>query len=225
MGAAKELVATARASDPGRELPFIETLSARERSRLAHVVSILLLPPFVAIVTLGIISYSLLADASAAARVLLVSSFFVAVVPSLYIAYLLRRRRVQGGIDLVLREERLRPYLVGASSCLAGVVVLVRLAAPTSVVAFAACYFANSLVMAAISRRWKISAHAAGAALPATALVGIFGPQALPALLLVPLVCWARVRQHVHSVAQVVAGAALGFGMTWLEWFVILPKL
>lgn len=224
MGRARPLEGGARAVGPG-DLDGVEQFDTHEQSRLARVISVLLLPPLVAIATLTVISYALLPDPLAAARVLLVSSFFVAIVPSLYIMYLLRRQRVQGGIDLVLREERVRPYLVGASSCLAGAVVLVRLAAPTSVVALAACYFANTLVVAAITRRWKISAHAAGTALPATVLVGIFGPSALPAFLLVPLVCWARVRQHVHSVAQVIAGAALGFAMTWVEWFVILPRL
>jgi membrane-associated phospholipid phosphatase len=225
MGTAKQWEAEGAAISAMDDLGLVREPSAHEQSRLARVISLLLLPPLVAIATLTVICWTILPSRLEAVWVLLVSSFFTAVVPSLYIAYLVKRHRVRGGVDLILREERLRPYLVGASSCLAGVVVLVRLAAPSSVVALAACYFANSLIMAAITRRWKISAHAAGTALPATALVSIFGPPALPAFLLVPLVCWARVRQEMHSVAQVSAGAALGIVMTWVEWVVILPRL
>jgi len=79
--------------------------------------------------------------------------------------------------------------------------------------------------MAAITQRWKISAHAAGATMPLTALISAFGAAALPLAVIVPMVCWARVRAQMHTVAQVCAGALLGFAMTWIELAVVAPRL
>jgi hypothetical protein len=185
--------------------------------RLAHVISTVCLPPLLAIATLVALSSHYIDDPLQAARVALASSFFIAVAPCLYIAYLLKRNKINGGVDLVLREERLRPYLVGTGSCIVGLLVLVRLSAPHSVTVLALCYAVNTLLMAVITQRWKISAHAAGAALPFTALLSAFGTAALPFGLIIPVVCWARVKGQFHTVAQVCAGVALGSAMTWLQ--------
>lgn len=191
-----------------------------ERGRsllLAHIISMVCLPPLLAIATLIALSSHFIADPQEAARVALASSFFVAIAPAAYVAYLLKRNKIGGGVDLVLKEERLRPYLVGAGSCLIGLLVLIRLSAPQSVTVLAWCYGINALLMAIITQRWKISAHAAGAAMPLTALLTVFGTTALPLAVIIPVVCWARVRSQMHTVAQVCAGATLGFLLTWAQ--------
>jgi membrane-associated phospholipid phosphatase len=192
---------------------------------LAHVVSIVCLPPLLAIATLVMLSSHAIADPARAARVVLVSSFFIAFCPCAYVAYLLKRNKIEGGVDLVMKEERLRPYLVGAGSNLLGLLVLLRLSAPQSVSLLALAYATNAMVMAAISQRWKISAHAAGAAMPVSALVNAFGAAALPLAVIVPVVCWARVRAQMHTVAQVCAGAGLGFLLTWAQFALLAPHL
>ena len=191
---------------------------------LAHLISLVCLPPLLAIGTLVALSSHFIADPGEAARVALVSSFFIAVAPAAYVAYLVKRDKVTGGIDLAYREERLRPYLVGAGSCLLGLVVLMRLSAPQAVTVLAVCYAANCLLMALITQRWKISAHAAGAALPLTALLNAFGAAALPFAVVLPVVCWARVRARMHTVAQVCAGALLGLLLTWLQIALVSPR-
>ena len=194
-------------------------------ARLAQVISIVCLPPMLAIATIVALSTHAIPDPGQAAAVALTSSFFIAVVPCVYVAYLLGNHKIDGGVDLALREERLRPYLVGAASNILGLVALVRLSAPQTVTFLALAYGTNALVMAAITQRWKISAHAAGAAMPLTALISAFGASALPFAVIVPMVCWARVRAQMHSVAQVCAGAVLGFAMTWIELAVLAPHL
>jgi hypothetical protein len=194
-------------------------------SRLARIISIVCLPPLLAIATIIALSSHAIADPAEAAQVALVSSFFVAIVPCAYVAYLLRGHKINGGVDLALREERLRPYLVGSASSIIGLLALVRLSAPLTITLLSLAYGINTLVMAAITQRWKISAHAAGAAMPLTALVSAFGAGALPFAVIVPMVCWARVRAQMHSVAQVCAGALLGFSITWAELAFLAPRL
>lgn len=190
---------------------------------LAHLISMACLPPLLAIATLIVLSTHTSADPLEAAWVALVSSFFVAVAPAAYVGYLLKRQKIAGGVDLVLKEERCRPYLVGAGSCLVGLLVLVRLSAPQPVSVLALSYGVNALVMALITQRWKISAHAAGAAMPVSVLLTTFGTPALPLAAIVPVVCWARVKAEMHTVAQVCAGALLGFAMTSLELVLLAP--
>lgn len=194
-------------------------------ARLAHIISIVCLPPLLAIATIVALCLHAIPDPAEAARVALVTSFFVAILPCIYVAYLLRSHKIGGGLDLALREERLRPYLVGAASNIVGLVALARLSAPQTVTLLTLAYGSNALVMAAITQRWKISAHAAGVAMPLTALINAFGTPALPLAVLVPVVCWARVRARMHSVAQVCAGAILGLTMTWVELILIAPRL
>ena len=203
---------------------MVRTAPSNAGARLAQVISIVCLPPLMAIATIVALSSHAIADPAEAARVALVSTIFVAVIPCAYVAYLLRGGKIDGGLDLALREERLRPYLVGAASNVLGLLALVRLSAPQTVSLLVLAYATNSLAMAAITQRWKISAHAAGAAMPLTALISAFGAGALPLAVIVPVVCWARVRAQMHTVAQVAAGALLGFSMTWAELAILAPR-
>lgn len=193
--------------------------------RLAHIISLVCLPPLLAMATLVALCSHAIPDPAEAARVALVSSFFIAVGPSAYVAYLLKNHKINGGVDLELKEERLRVYLAGAASCALGLLVLVRLSAPRSVTALALSYATNALVLALITQRWKISAHAAGAAMPLTALLNAFGTPVLPLAVIVPMVCWARVKSQMHSVAQVCAGALLGSVLTWTQLALLAPHL
>ncbi|HEV2126107.1 MAG TPA: hypothetical protein VGW38_25410 [Chloroflexota bacterium] len=186
---------------------------------LAQVISIICLPPLLAIATMVGLSSHLIPDPYEAARVAFTGSFFTAVAPVLYIVYLVKRNKIAGGADLALREERLRPYLVGIGSSFAGLFVLAQFSAPQPVVWLSLCYAINTMVMAAVTMRWKISAHAAGTALPFAALLTVFGTAVLPLGIIIPVVCWARVRAKMHTVAQVCAGALLGFALTGLQFY------
>jgi len=201
-----------------------DELTARSY-RAAQIISIVGLPPLLAIVTIIALSSHAIADPFEAARVAIVSSFFIAVAPVLYIAHLLRSHRISGGVDLAHKEERWRPYLVGIGSCILGFLVLLLLHAPQSLLLLSLIYAVNSAVMAIITQRWKISAHAAGAAMPATALFAVFGAAALAFAVIVPVVCWARVKVKMHTVAQVSAGALLGTALTWLQLTLLGPRI
>lgn len=223
------LDATTHASAPHRgplydQVFEIEPATAGRGLLLAQIISLVCLPPLLAIVTLVVLSSHMIADSRQAARVAGTASFFTSIAPALYITYLLKSKKVAGGVDLALKEERLRPYLVAVASSLLGLPVLWRLNAPPVIGVLTLCYAVNSLVMAIITQRWKISAHAAGAAMPLTALLASFGGAALPFMVIVPVVCWARVRARMHTVAQVCAGALLGFTLTWVQFALLTSR-
>ncbi|WP_156756077.1 hypothetical protein [Actinokineospora pegani] len=108
------------------------------------------------------------------------------------------------------REHRTVPLLFGLASTLIGLLVLVVGGAPRQVPALSLAMLATLVVCIAITRRWKVSLHAAvaGGAVAMTTL--LYGPWSL--LLLAPLVAvgWSRVVLGEHTVAQVVVGTLLG---------------
>ena len=54
-------------------------------------------------------------------------------------------------------------------------------------------YLVSTLVVQYITRYWKISTHALGITAPLAALTLLYGRQPLPFMVLIPMVCWARV--------------------------------
>jgi membrane-associated phospholipid phosphatase len=58
--------------------------------------------------------------------------------------------------------------------------------------------------------------HSAGMSAFAMFASRIYGEPALPLVLAIPLMAWARVHLRRHTVAQTIAGAALGSAIIWL---------
>jgi len=56
--------------------------------------------------------------------------------------------------------------------------------------------------------------HLFGITAPLAALTLLYGRQPLPFMVLIPMVCWARVYLKAHTVAQVAAGVALAIATT-----------
>ena len=75
-------------------------------------------------------------------------------------------------------------------------------------------YLVSTLIVQYITRYWKISTHALGITAPLTALTLLYGRQPLPFMVLIPMVCWARVYLKSHTIMQVVAGAGLAVATT-----------
>jgi membrane-associated phospholipid phosphatase len=123
------------------------------------------------------------------------------------------------------RETRFVPFLGAISSYLIGTLVLVALSSPTIITALMMCYVGNTVIMMLVSLKWKISIHASGIAGPMTALVFALGVNAVPVLLLILPVGWARLTLKAHTPMQVVAGALVTILMTWVQLGIYTPHL
>jgi membrane-associated phospholipid phosphatase len=88
--------------------------------------------------------------------------------------------------------------------------------------------FINTIIYGIITLWWKISIHCAGIAGYLSATTLIFGPRHVILWLIIPLLCWSRIRVKAHTPLQTLVGAVLGGVLTWLEiwladyWFDIL---
>ena len=143
------------------------------------------------------------------------SVFFTSIGPMLFIFWLYASDRISD-LDMSIREERERIFVAFVLFYALGTIDLWSIGAPRIMTAAMAGYTLSALVVQWITRYWKISTHALGITAPLVALSAIFGSRPLPFLVLIPIVCWARVYLRAHTVAQVVAGVGLAAVSTYV---------
>lgn len=136
--------------------------------------------------------------------------------PMLFVFWLYATDRISD-LDMSIREERERVFAAFVIFYALGTIDLWLIGAPAVMTAAMAGYAVSALVVQWITRYWKISTHALGITAPLVASSIIFGPRSLPFLILIPIVCWARVYLRAHTVSQVIAGV----GLATLSTFVV----
>lgn len=146
---------------------------------------------------------------------LFVSTFFTSLGPMLYVFWLYGTDRISD-LDMSVRHERESVLGAFVVFYLLGTLALWMLRSPILMIASMAAYTLSTLIVQYITRYWKISTHALGITAPLVALTLLYGQQTLPFLILVPMVCWARVYLKAHTLMQVIAGSLLALGSTIL---------
>ena len=132
---------------------------------------------------------------------------------------LLRRELQRGKISdwhITNRHERLRPVPVLAtlSAALVPLALLHILDGPPLLL----IAFINAALLVVvgllITTSWKISQHVCSVAAATTLVTATVGVGVAPALLLIPIVAWARVKIQAHTLMQTVAGGIMGVSVT-----------
>jgi membrane-associated phospholipid phosphatase len=192
----------------------------RGKRKWAAAISNVTIPPVIAVITFTLINYSLSSGLSFIVLTFL-TTLFTAIVP-LSILIIWARRTNAYDLDISGRTDRNHPLLLAAVSYFFGTAVLLIIHAPilTATVMFG--YFAGTLFLFFVNLRWKISIHTMGIAGPTTVLIFVFGYWGALLALLLPPVIWSRVYLKKHTVAQALAGAAVGFFLTACALWLLL---
>jgi len=165
--------------------------------------------PFVTSLALFVILAAVRSRTTADFWILLFNSaFFTSIGPMFYVFWLYATGRISD-LDMSIRAERERVFVVFVIFFALGTIDLWLIGAPAIITASMAGYAVSSLVVQWITRYWKISTHALGITAPLIALCVLYGTRPLPFLVLIPIVCWARVYLRAHTVLQVLAGVGL----------------
>jgi hypothetical protein len=195
---------------------------------VSYVVNPLVLPP----ILLGLVLWHAGAPTVQVWQGTALGLVFFAVVPLLFVGWMRMRGEI-ATLEIRDRAKRFRPFAVGfVSGCAAYAAILAAdLVSGDLVAAIVACHVLNTVLLALITLRWKISIHC-------TALAGVVGVLwfarvhvsgemlASPvlgrlllggSLLLLPLLAWARVRSGAHTPAQATAGTLFGLTAPYLE--------
>jgi hypothetical protein len=191
-----------------------------KKQRIAKTVSSLTHAPLFSIPAFLIINYF---ESSMTGFILssLICLLFSAVIPVYTVIYWTKRINSHEK-DLPNKEDRIIPLIIGVLSYLTGACVLLLIDAPLLSIALMFCYGTNTLIVAIISKFWKISIHAMGVMGPTVAMIFAFGPPGAIYGIILPIVMWSRSYLNKHTMEQLFAGAACGFVLTAAQIYLIL---
>ena len=176
----------------------------------ARLVSLLLSPPLVwALMAVPVA----LRDAETTAQGLRNAGLYgllVSLLPMLYVALMVRRGEISS-LDMPLRAERRRPFLVSIACTALAWWILQSSGAPGVMPFFALCSLALITSIALITLVWKVSMHMMSITGVMVTAYAFFGPGwALLVLPLWLLVAAARLQLGRHNPAQLLGGALVG---------------
>ena len=118
------------------------------------------------------------------------------------------------------RDERAILLMLGGLCYAVGWAILYWLGAGLMVLLTAGTFVFCTLLVWLINRYWKISIHAAGVGATACILLVTAGEVAVPFLLALPAIAWARLYLRAHTPAQVGVGMVLGIAIPALLFHV-----
>ncbi len=144
---------------------------------------------------------------------ILISLFFIAIIPASYIFWLVEKKRVSD-IHLSNHKDRKIPFLISASSALMGVIILYFCGAATPILAVTLAYALNVTILFIITLFWKISIHSALFANLIFVCIVLFGDKYWPLFFLWIPLAWARVHRRKHTPEQVLFGALIAICVT-----------
>lgn len=192
---------------------------------LAKILSTVFNPFMTALALFIILAHARATDTDNFWWLLFLSTFFTSIGPMLFVFWLYATDRISD-LDMSIREEREKVFGAFVVFYLLGTFALWLFHCPTLLIATLAGYTLSTAIVQYITRYWKISTHALGITAPLVALSLLYGKQPLPFLVVIPMVCWARVYLRAHTVMQVLAGAALAiFSVVLFFWLFHIVSL
>jgi hypothetical protein len=139
----------------------------------------------------------------------------------LYLLYLARSGKVRDPRS-ISRAERVRPLRVVAALHVGAFLIATLLGAPAELQAALLSYALATLVFALLMPFINLSLHTAGVSGATVCLIFVFGVRGLLAVLLVPLVWWARTLLGRHTPQELALGVVVGGGATWAAFQLLL---
>lgn len=190
-------------------------------NKFARLISTLFVPPVLMLGSFIFASIYLQIDKVETIFIIIVTAIFGFIIPIVYFIALLKKGKVVNE-DAVIKEERTKPFVTGIFIVLFGLVFLTLFTSNSVIIAFWICYLMNAIIITIINKFWKISAHSMGASTPLALIVILIPQYVLFYGIVVLLIGWSRLQLKCHTIAQVIAGIAVGFASTYFHLKIIL---
>jgi membrane-associated phospholipid phosphatase len=187
---------------------------------IARVISILFVPPSFPLILFTIFAFKYETDPNKILLLILVTITFSFSFPIILFIILRKQGKIVNS-DATIKEERTLPFIISALFYAIGIIILIKAQINIISIAFWFCYITNTIFIIIINKYWKISAHMMGVAGPFAAVCFVYGLSALPFILLLFVIGWARIFLKCHNIYQVLAGGLLGFTSTMLQMQII----
>jgi hypothetical protein len=181
--------------------------------RLAHLISEVANPLYVALPTFAVIALVSAPGILTALLWWVVAVVGISVAPLLFVLHGVRRGHYSDH-HVSIRKQRFIPLLFGLGTMVGAFALLLILHASRVLIATVAAVIVALIIATVITRFWKISLHLVGMTGAVTVCVLLFGPFFLFLSPLVLIVAWARYQVGAHTLLQALAGAALAVSVT-----------
>jgi len=122
-------------------------------------------------------------------------------------------------LDVSKREQRFGLYLFGAILCFFYLIGLILYDSPIILLVCLFGIMLGILVGSLVTLRVKASVHVAAASALIVGLSMVYGGYFFLMFLLIPIICWARVKIKRHSEVEVVAGGLIGSLLSLLMYY------
>ena len=190
---------------------------------LARWVSRIVNPSALPILVFGLVAFRSSANTAEALRWLLWTLVFVALIPG---AYMLGRVAWHGRctgeymwVRALFRRRREEGLILSAISGVPGLILLLSLGAPRAIIVVLVALTATNLFVYLLNHFYRASFHLASISSIVTVVSIVFGLVAVPSVLLIPLLGWARYWLREHTPGQMAAGLAVGGATTLLTFY------
>jgi len=197
-------------------------ISFLESQRVPQIISILLHPFIMVMLTFGIILFSG-RPVSGLTWIYFGIVIVAAVLLPLVQVVWMKKNGKTSSLDIPERDRRSAPFIQGVLNYFLALVVLWMFKAPKPVLVLMWAYLFNTLIAIIITYYWKISIHGMAIGGPVACLGYLISPHIYWFLLLLPLITYSRVSLKAHTPMQVITGFLLGFLLTYIQFKMMLP--
>jgi len=200
---------------------FEGTISPRTE-KIAKIFSLLGQPPFLALpvfLSICLTKSDDLTDGILYSVICFVSAVVIPVAVTLIFSKLTGN---DDKLDVVNKEDRVAPMILGVIGYAAGAALLYFLNAPQLATVLMVCYAVVTAAMTVITPYWKISIHSCGVIGPSIGMALAFWPWGLLYFLIFPPVVWSRYVLKKHTPLQLTMGAVVGFILTTIIFWLML---
>jgi membrane-associated phospholipid phosphatase len=200
---------------------FEGTISPRTE-KIAKIFSLLGQPPFLALpvfLSICLTKSDDLTDGILYSVICFVSAVVIPVAVTLIFSKLTGN---DDKLDVVNKEDRIAPMILGVIGYAAGAALLYFLNAPQLATVLMVCYAVVTAAMTVITPYWKISIHSCGVIGPSIGMALAFWPWGLLYFLIFPPVVWSRYVLKKHTPLQLTIGAVVGFILTTIIFWLML---
>ena len=188
------------------------------QEKIANIISLILSPVGVAFI--GTIAFSFFPKNSTNSYntfiSLILGIFFLSVLPVILILYYTKK----GKIDLWVSERKIRtPFYVFAIIGYIFALIIFYYLELFEMMVFTAAYLFVTISILFGNFYTKISSHTGGVTGPVIALIYIFGINAMPLIILIPMVTWSRKKLNAHNDFQLISGIVIATIVTFITYY------
>lgn len=132
------------------------------------------------------------------------------------------RRGLYTDLDVSRREDRFSLYIFASVLTIIYFITLIFLSAPAILYLITAGVMAGILVGSIVNIKIKASVHVAAASALITGLALVYQGYYWILFILIPVICWARVKIKRHTLPEVYAGSFIGSALAVIMYYVAL---